>query len=376
MAKYVPSKYYADDKDLHDILSSGKISMKALLSVARRRGIFLSEESPREELVNYISKLPFGWTDIQALMDLIEREDREEKITTCKIQTKASIEQVETALQKLKELRGESQSESYQIIQSKDNRIQVKVGYYETDFQKTRTIQRRERDLVVDLQNEVGGYAVRHTQNERANLIVAELLNALTPGEAEKPLRRSIELSVIKNPEHRTRFFIHLVGGIEGFQLREVKDLKVDRLAPEEVGGIQTAAGEHKKEVDQLKSMVRRVALSGENILVSPQYQQLSRDGFFISRAVWTSVETAGKGRVFEFEAEFKDSENAKDFAYQVRGVFDRDKDGNLSGTRSAVSDPEKEDLKKRIETTAFESLDQTIAAATSSDPTTNATQA
>jgi hypothetical protein len=356
--KFQPLKYYADDKDVHDILSSSRISSKKLLVICRERGIFLSDECTREEVVHYMSMLPFSWSQIQEVMAEIESEDRDEKLTTCQVTARAQMEDMEQAAQKIRETRGEIRAENFDVIQRTDGRLDIKVRYTEPDFQRARLIQRREREAVIEVQKKGDAFEFRHTQNERTNEIVSELLAALTPPDApEKPVRRTIELSGIKNHEQRTKFFLNLFGGMEGFQLREVRDLKVDRLA-EESGS--DAEGEDDLQVseDELKALVRKVALFGENILLSPQYQQLAQAGFFISRAVWTSMETSGNGRLFEFEAEFKDSENATDFAYQVRGVYERDQDGQISQTRAHVGDAEKNQLRSCLESAAYESLD------------------
>lgn len=358
MAKFQPSKYYADDKDIHDILSSAKISTKRLLSLCRERGIFISEESTREELVHYMSKLPFSWLQMQQVMAEVAREDREEKITACKIETSAPLEQMEQAIQKVKDARGEALAENYTVTETKEGKLQVKVSYTEPDFQKARLIQRREREATIEIEKSGTHFQVRHTQNDKTNTIVSEILAQLTPDNADaKPVKRSIELSGIRNHAHRTQFFINLMGGMEGYQLREVKDLKVDRMADE----VPTPEEAEDPETDKnaLKAIVRKVALSGENILISPQYQQLAKDGFFISKAIWTSAETAGKGRLFEFEAEFKDAEKATNFAYQIRGVYDRDKDGELTKVRRELSEDEKSGVKTQLEGAAYESVEK-----------------
>jgi len=360
MAKFQPSKYYADDKDIHDILSSPKISTKRLLSLCRERGMFMSEESTREELVHYMSKLPFSWPQMQQVMAEVTREDREEKLTACKIETSAPLEQMEQAVQKVKDARGEALAENYSVTETKEGKLQVKVSYTEPDFQKARLIQRREREAIIEIEKSGAHFQVRHTQNDKTNTIVSEILAQLVPNALEaNPVKRSIELSGIRNHAHRTQFFINLMGGMEGYQLREVKDLKVDRMADEQPTGEQIEEEDPEMDKNALKAIVRKVALSGENILISPQYQQLAKDGFFISKAIWTSAETAGKGRLFEFEAEFKDAEQAANFAYQIRGVYDRDKDGELTKTRRELSEDEKSGVKTQLESAAYESVEK-----------------
>jgi hypothetical protein len=361
MAKFQPSKYYADDKDIHDILSSAKISIKKLLSLARHRGIFLSEESPREEVVHYMSKLPFSWSQIQEVMAEVERDDRDEKLTTCKIGLDVHMDKLEQAIQMVRETRGEVLNEDYTVSQTKDGRLQVKVTYSEPDFQRARLIQRRQKDAVLEIEKKGKDFEVRHTQNEKTNDILSQIISLLTPADSpEKLVRRTIELSGIKNHEHRTQFFLNVFGGMEGFQLREVKDLKVDRFDEEKPKDADETEDDAdlKLSKDVLKALVRKVALSGENILISPQYQQLTKDGFFISKAMWTSVELAGVGRLFEFEAEFKNAENASGFAYQIRGVYDRDRDGELTKTRSEINDAEKNQLKNALEAAAYASVE------------------
>ncbi len=356
MAVYQPSKYYADDKDVHDILSSPKLSTKALIALCRERGIFLSEEAPREELVHYASKLPFSWTQIQQVMGAVQREDKEEKITTCKIAVEATVDEVRQAIEQVRDIRKEPRSEQYSITQGRDGKIKIKVNYTEPDFQRARLIQRRQKG---------DQYEVRHSQNERTDEIITQIIEELTPANSEqKPVRRTIDLSGVKNHEHRTQFFVNLIGEMEGFQLREVRDLKVDHLEndPAAPGVSEEDEAKEKIEREQLRSLVRKVALSGDNILISPQYQHLAKDGFFISKAVWTSVETLGAGRLFEFEAEFRDAANATKFAYQIRGVYNRNQDGEIEKTKSELSEAEKGVLRDCLETAAYGAVEKVNA--------------
>ncbi len=365
--KFQPSKYYADDKDIHDILSSPKLPFKKLLSLARERGIFMSEECQRqEEVVHHMSMLPFSWTQLQEVMDAVERDDKEEKLAPCKVESKAELDDVRAVISKIKDARGEAFGECYTITENKAGRLQLKVSYSEPDFQKARLIQRREKDAFIEIEKKGTTLEIRHTQNEKTNMVLTEILSELNPPDAaEKAIRRNIELSGIKNHEHRTEFFVNLMGEMEGFQLHQVKDLKVDRIVEEPnqpVNPEEEDNGEAKEKKEELKALVRKIALSGENILLSTQYQQLAKDGFFISKSIWTSVEVTGKGRIFEFEAEFKDAENASNFAYNIRGMYDRDKDGELAKVRSAINEMEREQLKSRLEDAAYESVDKVNA--------------
>jgi hypothetical protein len=186
--KFQPAKYYADDKDIHDILSSPKIAFKKLISLARERGIFISEECQRqEEIVHYMSMLPFSWTQLHEVMDSVEREDKEEKLAPCKVAVKAELEDVHQAVLKVKEMRGEKLGENYSITES-NGRLQVKLTYTEPDFQKARLIQRREKESIIEVVKNGDDFEIRHSQNEKTETILTEIIDALTPPNvAEKP---------------------------------------------------------------------------------------------------------------------------------------------------------------------------------------------
>ena len=47
----------------------------------------------------------------------------------------------------------------------------------------------------------------------------------------------------------------------------------------------------------------------GDSLFQAPQFHELCKQGFFVSKVLWTAVETEAAGRKFEFEAEFKNAE-------------------------------------------------------------------
>lgn len=67
-----PSKYYADDKDIADLLDSPKFTKEKLLRLGQERGILLSPELPKETLRDHLSHLPFSWPQLQQLLNAIE----------------------------------------------------------------------------------------------------------------------------------------------------------------------------------------------------------------------------------------------------------------------------------------------------------------
>lgn len=359
------SKYYADDKDIYDLLSSPNLPLKRILQVARERGLFLSDETPREEVINYVSRLPFNWQQLEGLISSIEKDDRAEKKSTLLVQAKGGPSaDLSRIAGEIREARGELHGEVYSITTDPDGRTLIAVRYTELDALKTRTLQRREKELQIEVEQRDKEVSFRYDSNPRAEFIMDELVQRLSPPDTEPLKKCTVELCGIRDHEKRIQFFVDLMRGIEGFRLRDVKDLKVERFsavaeAEEETeegadAGERAKRRETERKKDEMKGIVRHMALSGESLLTSPQYNQLKQDGFFISKSIWDSFETNGKGRVFEFEAEFKDPQEGRGFCYTVRGVYDRDNDGELKSTRRAVLGSDKHDLLRRLEDAAF----------------------
>src|ERR1035437_3483338 len=89
------ARYYADDKDVFDLLSLGNVNLPKLHSFLRQRGIVVAPSLDKEEIARYFQRSPLSWPQLESLLSLIERVEREDKFTTCKIDaTDPSVESV------------------------------------------------------------------------------------------------------------------------------------------------------------------------------------------------------------------------------------------------------------------------------------------
>ena len=86
------SKYYAEDKDVFDLLKSSSLTFARLLKIARDRGIYISETESRDAVINYISELPFSWPQLSALMAEMESEDKEDKFSFLQIEDQSTTD--------------------------------------------------------------------------------------------------------------------------------------------------------------------------------------------------------------------------------------------------------------------------------------------
>jgi hypothetical protein len=358
--------YYAEDKDVYDLLSSSKktLNVAALQKLARARGIYLSGADGRDDIVNYLSLLDYDWPQLSSLVELTDTLDRAEKVSGSDIKSKADSAQLLAAAATAKNAIQESSRDDVIQISQTPSTLRIAVQYSEPNFSRTRLHQRRIRDVSITVEKAPGGYRVRHEANAKADAVVQALVAAL---EAKVPTeRRTIELNGIRDAHLRTKFFLLMIQGVAGFKVDTVTSVKVATLPPEHsVGGDEdneaeedtTSSRSIKPEEAAVVGHVKSAALTGEDLLQSEEYVALAKKGFFLSRCVWRGSETKGKRRAAEFEAEFSRDAQATGFKYNVRGVYERDDAGELLATKlPAKNHP---DLTSALEDSAHAALNK-----------------
>lgn len=346
-----PSKYFADDKDISDILDAPKFGKKKLLALALARGIILSPELSRETIRDHLSRMPFSWLQLRELLDTIETADAQEKETTCRYESAATSEELQKVLSDIRDIRGETSDESY-VIRKTETGVIVRITYREVDHSSTRVMQRIHKEMEIHIESISGGYEFRYPSNGRAQEIVEKLTDMLpVPEGKEKPKRETVELSGIVDPAMRTEFFIRLMDGMEKFKRRDVIDLKLNRMIIE--ADFEDGEDDKDKEAE-IKGLVKRLTLTGEALLSSPEFDRLRKDGFCINRTVWEAKETTGAGRVFEIEAQFRNPDGGTGFCYLVRGMHEIDDVGDVQVTKRPLMPDDRKRINQAIEMSAY----------------------
>lgn len=353
-----PSKYFADDKDISDILDAPKFSKKKLLGLALNRGIILSGELSREVIRDHLSKIPFSWLQLGELLEAIETADAQEKETTCRYKSSASAEELLKVLGDVREIRGDTADEAY-VFRTMGTATLVRITYREVDHTSTRVMQRIHKEMEVLIESVPDGFEFRYPANGRAQVIVDKITDMLPVQEGEeKTKRQTVELSGIVDPAMRTEFFVLVMDGMVGFKRRDVIDLKLIRIPkgdPDDEEGDSESTDEREAEV---KGLVRRLTLTGEALLSSPEFGRLRKDGFCITRTVWEAKEITGPGRIFEIEAQFKNPEAGTGFCYLVRGVHNLDDDGDVQVTKRPISSAERKLINRTLEEAAYAAME------------------
>lgn len=353
----IVSSYYADDKDILDIILSARRRLTAARLarwIREERHIILSASEVRDALAETISELPYDWYSLRGLISLTETADRNEPHASTSIQFAIPPN---TVIDRCAALRMErmDREEIIQVTHT-GGKIKLDVTYTEIDSSRTRLFQRRERNLEIEIEVGTSCIQVRHTANERAREIVEKLFDMLRKVTNTESPPVDVTLSGIRDPSLRTKFFIEITKALEGFKDPDVTSLKVHRLTDNKPENQESESDEYNEETDSypdeskaLFAIVRKASLDGEKILHSGQYHHLKNDGFFISQMAWTAEEVRTE-RLVSFEAGFQKPEECESFYYDIKGIFPRTSHGSFrksSVKRADVADDTKDLLGK-----------------------------
>jgi hypothetical protein len=364
------SRYYADDKDVFDLLAQGTVSLPKLRVFLRLRGIILSPALTKEEICRYLQTSPLSWPQLEILLEIVETPDREDKFSTCQIPAPdLDIQKVIAAAVAVQQERSARQGEVYRPNVSQDGAFEISVDYTEPNFSKTRCLQQLDRTLIIRVEREGDHFKVRHHENARALEILDAIEEKLLPAGETPPPRREIVVSGL-NSVQRSKFFVEMARGIAGYELKDERGLQVDRALDsesqeeeeedgEEVnGGVAASSGTRGQEAKkQFQGLVKRALLHGTSLLMSQQYQDYANGGYSLSKLIWTVEPETGDGSMIEFGAEFRDGERGTGFRYTVFGKYERHEDGSFAKSRRGVVGPEKQELLALLESSAYTAL-------------------
>ena len=352
MSKFPPPKFYATDKDVHDLFS--RLSAEALISLARGRGLMVSHLWQKDSIVAYMARQMHSLPQLQTALKLMERDEREEKATPSKLQVTADVPEIAQAFERVRDERKDP-DERMRITQRPTGELEVKVEYTHLDLSKA-TLRQRVTKEVTFLVNKNGDVAnFSYNNNAKAAEIYSEVKKVLK-GDSPNEITESVSLSSIPEPKQKVQFFLELMNGIQGFRLRAVRNVKAERSKSDKSGSDEEEA----EAKERVEDMVKKMALDGSSVWTSPEFASMIKNGFFVYSARWLGTELEGANRVIEFDAGFSSGE-CLDFAVRVLGVYKRKDDGTLETKVTPMSATEKESLRAIVHDSAFEAVEKAM---------------
>jgi hypothetical protein len=350
MSKFPAPKFYATDKDVHDLLM--RLNVDALINVGKSRGIILSHSTPKDSMVSYLAKQMYSHIQLREALNLIEHEEREEKATPSKIDADVDMGAVCTAFERVREERKDP-DEQMIIGQRPSGELEVKLTYTHLDLSQNTLRQRTTKEVTFLVQKNGKVLDFSYNNNAKAAEVYSEV-KALLKGKEPSAITECVSLSGIQDSAKRVQFFLDLMNGVAGFRLRSVRDVKAERMTKSHPGTEEDDADEK----DAVEEMVKKMALAGGSVWTSPEFTTMVKNGFFVHSARWLGTEIAGENRTIEFDAGFSTGE-CLDFSGRVIGYYKRNEDGSLEKKITPLSATDREVFRSRAQDSAFAALEK-----------------
>ena len=322
MAKRAPL-YCVTDKEIFDALASGSQSFSpaTLRGLGKARGIFYSPRTARQTLCADISSLGFGFDEIASIQGEFEKTSKSEKKTFKYLKAEISLQEFRTiaALYKT-EAEEEGEKVSYNNVGTTDFSMNLK--YDEVDLSRTRLRQRQHREAAIELKVRNGETIVVYPSNEKMNLVVETLIERARAAKQTQITVEEVDLSFIKDYDLRTKFFQELMKSVPGFALEDVTQVQVDRKHQGQSADAEDSdeAEDEKKAVEEeIKGIVKDIALRGTSLHISDEYRRLKEQGYFLTSLQWSARRKNSPFEVVQFDAGFDDPIAGVGYRYGVR---------------------------------------------------------
>jgi len=354
-SKAGPSIFIPSDKNIFDALQHKKIRHSEVLRFLRNRGIIVSANLDKGVLSKIIARLTFDYTDYIHITKLLENPNRKEKTTRTTVKATANNEQLVEACQKI--TKSVDADESYKVVKKENSTILV-VTYTDVDFTKTELRQRTLKRCEIELQAEGDEVTVRMPATKKGKEISERIRSSLSDVMGEELEEEVISLESIAVPEARSLFFDELIKSIPGYELEDVSSVDVYH----EIDKLEEYSDDRDDDEDSTNfaGFIRKAALAGGGVLESAEFNQLHSRGFFISKIIWTVIDTLPGGDKVELEAQFGEPSSCTDFKYLVRGVYNYNERTQIHNvTKRTPSRVETGSFNKKLEKAAKKAFDK-----------------
>lgn len=324
--------YCATDNEMYSSLMSAPqhFNVKQLREMGVQRGILYSQEDEREYLIDQLSTQNYSYDQMRAIQEHFEYRGRGEKSTVVRFNHAFTVKEIQEATEAYRETL--QSGEKIYTHPDGPSAYDVELQYIETDFSLVSLRQRQRRDAKIRFEIQGETTVVTLPSNERALNVVAQVRERLSKTRQVQPEVEQITLAGLPTAGSRTTFFVSLITGLKDFTLVDVVRVRVEQASKDDKTLLDEEsdpeAKEHPEEDEEMLSLVRAVALHGEQLLQSRVYQDLRKRGYFITSVRWKAKLNVDPYSLVEFDAAFGDVAEGGRFRFSVLGWFPRTKDG------------------------------------------------
>lgn len=342
--RFGPSLYFYHDKAIYDGLCQHGMTKPELHKFLKRKGVFASQETEKEDIAFYLSASLFDYHDRQKLTESLTTKPKRENITTSSLKSdensKLDDEAIRRSLQKMGGQINNAPDCQAKVHSTRDGLFVLDVTYKDHDLTKPEVRQIETKKAQIEVVKEADGYTIRSQANEYGENLLAVLKQSLKEETKEDLTINQLSLFGLSSIEV-TKFFTLLINDVDGYKLNDVTSVKLHHPDEDEDGEAEA-------------SHIRRAILNGKQVLLSKELKGLYARGFHISSVQWISDDKLPNGDRVAFEASLKKPETKEGFAFQIRGLYRySDRTGDITQKLQPASNLEKRDIHKKLELSA-----------------------
>ncbi|WP_212632105.1 hypothetical protein [Pseudomonas sp. KB-10] len=353
-----PAMYYASDKNVFDALIQHRVDAPTLATLFERRNIIASKKTLRDDLAEYFSRLPHDYYDHNIISEKLGILPRRERTTSMDLVGNIDPEELRFALEQVKKEIADSGDVAH--ITRSGNDFTLRVQYSLIDYKKTEFAQLQNKDGLVEFIKTEEGYLVNNAQNDFMNAVRDEIVSKVDKLVPEDIERITVNLYDVIDPGMRTRFFIDLSTGLDGFSRRDVSDVYVYKPKLSSDDEDELASDEHETHIE-------KVLLKGNGVTRSKLLLDLVQsDAFHIFKMCWTAQRVMGNGDVVSVEVMFADPKDCTGFSILIKSVYPY-VEGKL-GKRRAPLKSEIDSMSRLIEKAARKQMQKLRGECTQGD--------
>lgn len=334
------SRIYFTEKDIYDALMSSKrtMTMPLIIDLARDKGILLSSEDSREDLIKYLSSFVYDYYDLNVLLNHITPSYKKEKSKVTKIDAKIDANHLKTVS---KEITDDNVTIHVSVDPNNPNKTTLKIEYDEIDLSKTRLRQKVRKESSIEITEENNTSIISKPSNEKIDEIMKMLLEGIEKKSNSKISENKINLYGLRHNQ-KIEYFTSLISSIEECTLSDVVKVTVNNE-------------EDNPEVEEeVLNMITNASFKGKGLLLTPEYQKLKDDGYYITSIIWTSIEVKKNGDKIEFEASIITSKECEEVNFAAKGAYRFIEKDKYTTTRRPLKIEETNKYTKFLEDTAF----------------------
>ena len=336
------SSYYFTPREIFDALMSSKKTMTTsiLVELARDRGVIVSSDDTREDIIKYLSSFVYDYYDLNVLVEYITPSHKKEKLKTTQLDNLIDINDLVKASKDI----SNNQDDTTRVTATKDvkdpNKTIIKIEWEDIDLGKTRLRQKVPKESTVEFVEENGVIKVSKVSNEKVDEVLQSIISKVS-----KKINIDIKEEKINlhgfSFEEKTQYFTKLINSIDNCTLSDVVKVSVNKE-----DGFD--------EEEDMIEVITNASFKGNGLLHTDEYQKLKEREYFITSILWQSVENRQNGDKIEFEASLVISKECEELTFSPKVIFRSNGNGGYTKSRRPLKEEELSQYTKILEKQAF----------------------